>query len=250
MTLRQQDLRTAFLMVALSVGPLWAQAALTVNQLASFVQSSIQLKHPDKQVASYLLKLKLSERLDARTIEELQGLGAGSATMEALRKMVETSASLPPAQPKPVRIAPTPIAPPPLAEQKALIERVREYSLNYSKNLPNFMCTQEVTVGYSGLVYVDRDTEMILKVTQEGENIPPAFPIQKVTGALDYDYTRIGEQTHLLPIKAEVRMRHDRLLTRNIVEFHLYRKFGAEASITFDTPEALPEEKTKEQPIK
>ena len=65
MTLRQQDLRTAFLMVALSVGPLWAQAALTVNQLVSFVQSSIQLKHPDKQVASYLLKLKLSERLDA-----------------------------------------------------------------------------------------------------------------------------------------------------------------------------------------
>ena len=347
-------------MVALFVCPLWAQAALTVNQLASFVQSSIQLKHPDKQVASYLLKLKLSERLDARTIEELQGLGAGPATMEALRKMVETSASLPPAQPKPVRIAPTPIAPPPLAEQKALIERVREYSLNYSKNLPNFICTQvtrryddptglefwrpsdtlttklsyfeqketyklvmindrpteqayeslggalsqgefgsmlheifdrethavfewlrwgtlrgrrthvysyrvaqpnskftinymrtqEVTVAYSGLVYVDRNTEMILKVTQEGENIPPAFPIQKVTGALDYDYTRIGEQTHLLPIKAEVRMRHDRLLTRNIVEFHLYRKFGAEASITFDTPEALPEEKTKEQPIK
>src|SRR5207245_8491330 len=142
MTLRQQDLRTALLMVALSVGPLWAQAALTVNQLASFVQSSIQLKHPDKQVASYLLKLKLSERLDARTIEELQGLGAGPGTMEALRKMVETSASLPLAQPKPVRIAPTPIAPPPLAEQKALIERVREYSLNYSKNLPNFICTQ------------------------------------------------------------------------------------------------------------
>src|SRR5207245_1391280 len=129
MALRQPNLRTALLMVALSVGPLWAQAALTVNQLASFVQSSIQLKHPDKQVASYLLKLKLSERLDARTIEELQGLGAGPATMEALRKMVETSSSLPLPQPKPVRIT-APIAPPPLAEQKALIERVREYSLN------------------------------------------------------------------------------------------------------------------------
>src|SRR6266699_6432519 len=99
---RQMALRTGLLVFALSVCSLWGQAALTVNQLASFVQSSIQLKHPDKQVASYLLKLKLSERLDARTIEELQGLGAGPGTMEALRKMVETSASLPPAQPKPV----------------------------------------------------------------------------------------------------------------------------------------------------
>src|SRR5207302_8261915 len=105
MTLRQQDLRTAFLMVALSVCPLWAQAALTVNQLVSFVQSSIQLKHPDKQVASYLLKLKLSERLDARTIEELQGLGAGPGAMEALRKLMEGSAGLPAPPPKPVRIA-------------------------------------------------------------------------------------------------------------------------------------------------
>src|SRR2546427_115351 len=131
---RRMALRTGLLIFALSVCSLWAQARLTVDQLVSFVQSSIQLKHPDKQVASYLLKLKLSQHLDARTIEELQGLGAGPNTMEALRKMVETSASLPPAQPKPVRIAPTPIAPPPLAEQKALIERVREYSLNYSKN--------------------------------------------------------------------------------------------------------------------
>src|SRR6266566_126110 len=141
---RQQALRVSVsvLILTLSVCLLWAQAKLSVDQLCTFVQSSIKLKHPDKQVASYLMKLKLSERLDARTIEELQGLGAGPATMEALRKIVETSASLPPAQPKPVRIAPTPIAPPPLAEQKALIERVREYSLNYSKNLPNFICTQ------------------------------------------------------------------------------------------------------------
>jgi hypothetical protein len=34
------------------------------------------------------------------------------------------------------------------------------------------------------------------------------------------------------------------------VEFHLYRKFGADASITFDTPAALPEDKTKEEQAK
>src|SRR6266478_5842854 len=92
---RQLNLRTALLLVALSVCPLWAQSGLTVRQLVSFVQSSIQLKHPDKQVAAYLLKLKLTERLDARTVEELEGLGAGPATVEALRRMVEGSANLP-----------------------------------------------------------------------------------------------------------------------------------------------------------
>lgn len=344
----------------LLASPIWAQAKLSVDQLVAFVQSSIQLKHPDRQVAAYLLKLKISERLELKTIEELQGLGAGPATVEALRKLSETATSLPAPPPKPVRIAPIPIAPPPLAEQKALIERVREYALNYSKNLPNFLCTQvtrryydptglefwsmqdtlttrlsyfeqkesyklimindrvtdqayeslggatstgefgsmmqqifekesdasfqwqrwatlrgkrahvyfyripqpnshwrlnferkqEVVVGYSGLIYVDRDTGMILKVTLEAENIPPSFPIGQATTALDYDYTQIGDQTFLLPLKADVRMRQDKLLSRNLVEFHLYRKFGVETTITFETPEALPEAKTKEEPPK
>ena len=61
---------------------------------------------------------------------------------------------------------------------------------------------------------------------------------------------QIGDQTHLLPLKADVRMRSSKLLTKNLVEFHLYRKFGADTSITFDTPDALPDEQTKEQPPK
>ena len=42
-------------------------------------------------------------------------------------------------------------------------------------------------------------------------------------------------------------MRHDKFLTKNILEFHLYRKFGADTSVTFDTPEAMSDEKTKEE---
>jgi hypothetical protein len=347
-------------MAALSLCPLWAQARVSVEQLVSFVQSSIRMKHPDKQVAAYLLKLKLSERLDARTIEEMQGLGAGPAAVEALRKLALGSAGLPAPGAKPVRIAPTPIPPPSRANQTAILERVRQYALHYSKNLPNFICTQvtrrysdptglefwqmndtlttrltyfeqketyklvminnrstdqsydsvggaisegefgsllqeifdeetgaafewlrwatlrgrrahvysyrvaqpnsklrldyqrtqHVVTGYSGLIYVDRDTEMILKVTQDADDIPPGFPIGQASTALDYDYTQIAEQTHLLPLKAEVRMRHGKLLTRNNVEFHLYRKFGADTSIQFETPDALPDEKTKEEPVK
>jgi hypothetical protein len=110
--------------------------------------------------------------------------------------------------------------------------------------------TNEVIVGYSGLIYVDRDTEMILKITLEGRDIPPNFPIQQATNALDYEYSKIGDQTYLLPLKGEMRMRHDKFLTKNILEFHLYKKFGADTSVTFETPEAMSDEKTKEEPTK
>src|SRR5207247_9035701 len=74
------------LVMMLAAAALWAQARLSVDQLFTFVQSSIRLKHPDRQVAAYLSKLKLSERLELRTVEELEGLGAGPATVDALRK--------------------------------------------------------------------------------------------------------------------------------------------------------------------
>jgi len=82
------------------------------------------------------------------------------------------------------------------------------------------------------------------------ENVPPSFPISQASSAVDYDYTKIGDQTHLLPLKAEVRMRSSKMLTRNLVEFHLYRKFGADTTIKFDTPAPLPEGELKEQPLK
>jgi hypothetical protein len=37
-------------------------------------------------------------------------------------------------------------------------------------------------------------------------------------------------------------------MTWNEAEFHLYRKFGADTTITFDTPDELPADKTQEQP--
>ena len=49
---------------------------------------------------------------------------------------------------------------------------------------------------------------------------------------------------------AEVRSREGRTLDRNVMQFSLYRKFGADATITFDTPDPIPEDQLKEQPAK
>jgi hypothetical protein len=90
----------------------------------------------------------------------------------------------------------------------------------------------------------------VLRITTEAVDIPSSFPVQEAREVLDYEYVRIADRDYLLPLKAVVRMRHDKALNKNDVEFRMYRKFSAEADIKFDTPDPLPEDQTKEQPPK
>lgn len=119
-----------------------AAQSLSVKELRSFLQSSIQLKQSDKEVAGFLSRAKLTEKLDDRTIEELQGLGIGPKTLSALRVLRDQSQGLAAAPPPTLEVKPAPVPPPSAEEQAALIAAVREYALHYSKNLPDFICTQ------------------------------------------------------------------------------------------------------------
>ncbi len=120
--------------------PALAQRALTVAQVIAFVDSQIKLKGDDRATADFLRDIKLTQKLNDRDVEDLQGKGAGPRTIQALRKLSEDSAGLPAAPPPP---APPPVTPPPsAAEQTAILAAMREYALNYTKNLPNYMCVQ------------------------------------------------------------------------------------------------------------
>ena len=120
-----------------------AQSKLTVEQLISFVKSSVQLHHDDPTIAAYIKKnVKLSNRLDARTVEELQGAGAGPKTVAALKALITESASLeapPPPAPKLVVEGPPP---PNSIEQKRILAEITEHARNYIEGLPNFICLQ------------------------------------------------------------------------------------------------------------
>jgi hypothetical protein len=337
-----------------------AQMRLTVDQLVQFIRSSIQLKHEDRRVAEYLKKVQLSEKLDERGIEELQGLGAGPKTVQALRALSEASAALPAPPPPPVKQVIASIPAPTPAEQERVLKAVREYALNYVRRLPDFICTQvtrryvdptglefwqredviteqlsyferreeykvvlvnsvpsslshdqvggatssgefgtmlkeifepesrgdfrwerwttlrgkrmhvfayrvsqpysklrisfqrtqEIIAGYRGSVFVDRDTLAVMRVAYEAENLPPSFPIQQASTVLDYDNTDIAGLEFVLPLRAVVRLRTGKFLTKNEVEFRMYRKFTTEAVISAIEPEPLPPEKTQEQPAK
>src|SRR5271166_199303 len=86
-----------------------AQQQLSVDKLVEFINSAIKLKQPDKDVAATLAGIRLSQKLDPRVIEDLQGHGAGPRTVAALNKLAEESANLTPAPPKVEPPKPKPI---------------------------------------------------------------------------------------------------------------------------------------------
>lgn len=338
----------------------YAQFSMTSAQVMAFIQSSIRLHHDDEQVAKYVKKIRLTDRLDERKVEELQGMGAGPRTVIALRALASSSESLPaPAPPAPVtpRAA---IPPPDAAEQARILHEVIENARSYARTLPDYLCVevtrkhfdptgtenwrdlatvqeqvsyvdhkeaykvvmvngravanmehenvggstlsgdfgsifteifeeethaefewdhwatlrgrrtyvfafrvpqershftisagdggQRFTAGYHGLVYADRETNTVMRYKFECDNIPIEFPVKDVRLDVNFDFVDIAGQKYVLPLKTEIWSRMGRYLSWNEAEFHLYRKFGTESSITFDTPDPLPEDKTKEEP--
>ena len=326
---------------------------MSVNQLTEFVKSSIHDKTTnDREIAQFLLtSVKLKQKLEASTVEDLQGEGAGPKTVAALKKLMETSAgfSAPVATAK-AAAPPTyeqSHPPPEYNEQYRIINEARDYALNYTQSLPNFLClqitrryydrhyqegtegswaqadvlkaklsyfnqkedykllgvndeaaidknydsvggsisrgefgslmkevfdlssqtefhwlrwgnldskvchvykykveqehsrwtvdfqhTEQVTPAYEGLVYIDKQKNTVLRITLDAL-MPPTFPIQEVHSRLDYRTTNVGGQPFLLPLYSEVKMRHDHMGTKNVIEFSGYRRYSADTSITF-----------------
>jgi hypothetical protein len=132
----------AILLGCLCVLASLAQQQLTVDKLMEFLNSALSQKQPDKDIAGVLATMKLSQKLDARMIEELQAKGAGPKTVAVLNRMAEASAGLSAPGPKAEAPKPKPIPPPSNEEQQRVLREAREYALNYSRSLPDFICLQ------------------------------------------------------------------------------------------------------------
>jgi hypothetical protein len=337
------------------------QRQMSVPQLVSFIRSSIQLRQDDRQVADVVRRIKLVNRLDAKTIEELQGQGAGPKTVAALKLLETATASLAPPPPPPPKTVIAVLAAPDPLEQKRVLAEVTENALAYVQSLPNFICTQvtrrhidptrteswksdgviqeqlsyvdhhedykvvmvndrlvtgmthdkvggnrssgefgsmledifdpssnaqfewqrwatlrgrrmhvfsfvilkpyskysiqddasgqTIIPGYHGLIYADRDSLKVMRITMECDDIPPSFAVHDAREVMDYDFVTISGEKFLLPLKADLRFSGSALVW-NEIEFHLYRKFTSDAVITFEAPDAIPDDQLKEQPIK
>jgi hypothetical protein len=285
--------------------------------------------------------LKIAEKLDDHTVEELESAGAGPRSVAELERLRDASTALPP----PTDLPPFRYGPrPSVEEQRGIINAAQQIAVNYAKSLPDFMCVEVVRryddarasmdlrdtleiklsyfdqreayqlltvngrptvrpfesvggatsqgefgslmvsifegksktsfiwdhwttirkhlahvfsfrilpansnyhlafgqnsygrlnaiVGQHGFIYLDRETNQILRIITVADP-PEKFPVQQSTSVLDYDFRTVGPNQFLLPVRADIRMTAGPLHTKNLIEFHDYRKFTGESSITF-----------------
>jgi hypothetical protein len=135
-------MRTRLAVAALLLSVVAFAQNLSVDQLVGMLRSDIKLKIADKEVAAFLSKVHLTQKLDDKIVEQLQSEGLGSKTVAALRNLATASASLPAPEVKKPEPPPATIPPPSPETQKQVENDAREYAMNYSKSLPNFICAQ------------------------------------------------------------------------------------------------------------
>lgn len=97
--------------------------------------------------------------------------------------------------------------------------------------------SQTYKPAYSGAIWVDKQTNRVLRIEMASKNMPQGFPLDTVESAVEYDFVLVGDQKFLLPTHSEALSctRGSSDCTRNTIDFRNYRKFGADTSITFET---------------
>jgi len=115
--------------------------------------------------------------------------------------------------------------------------RVSTSQSNYHIKVPERKL--DLVTGYHGLVFIDAQKRQVHRITLHPDGIPLSFPIQDVSLALDYEYTRIGDADYLLPLQFELRSREGNLLVKNDVDYDNYRKFTADSNVTFGPPNSI-----------
>jgi hypothetical protein len=151
----------AILLLSVCVFALQGQMQMNVQQLADFVRSELALKqHTDKQLAAYLKKVQLTEKLTDKTITDLEAQGAGPRAVQALQELRDRTASLKPPSQDPTYSPTTAhdatplgqnsvalrskqtIPPPDSVRQRQILDEIKQYAMTYTDNLPNFICLQ------------------------------------------------------------------------------------------------------------
>ena len=61
-----------------------------------------------------------------------------------------------------------------------------------------------MTVGSRGRVWIDRETNRVLRFEQIATEIPGDFPITAASTLIDYDWVTINENKYLLPTHSEI----------------------------------------------
>jgi hypothetical protein len=121
------------------------------------------------------------------------------------------------------------------------------------------------TAGQRGVVVLDGETSMALRITTEADELPWQFAGFKASTTIEYAFIEVGGRPYLLPVRAESEVSRPRdpahppapsfgaksipspppVDDKNIVSFVGYRKFSADSSVDFSSE---PDRKKKQIP--
>jgi hypothetical protein len=88
---------------------------------------------------------------------------------------------------------------------------------------------------WRGLVYVDRETLQVMRLTHAAEGFPADWPVMGLSGELDYGFVDVAGKRVLLPLHAENRvLRSNESQSRSVMEFSNYHQFRTETTIRFE----------------
>jgi len=90
-------------------------------------------------------------------------------------------------------------------------------------------------VGSRGRVWIDRETNRVLRFEQIATEIPSDFPIRAASSLIDYDWITISERKYVLPTHSVILItmanRGQLVQSRNEIRYRGYQKFGAELKV-------------------
>jgi len=84
-----------------------------------------------------------------------------------------------------------------------------------------------------GSVYIDGETQHIMRLIYDADGIPSDFPILGLHTVVDYGYIEIRGEKFLLPIRSNLRVVTNNQIDRNVTDFANYRQFTSEVKIDF-----------------
>jgi hypothetical protein len=98
------------------------------------------------------------------------------------------------------------------------------------------VASQLLAPPYKGSVWIDKETNRVLRIEMQATHIPDAFPVDKVEMATDYEFVRFADRQFLVPVHAESLgcQRDTSSCNRNAIDFRNYHKYSGESTITFD----------------
>jgi len=92
--------------------------------------------------------------------------------------------------------------------------------------------SDELGVGFHGLVYIDASTGGVRRVTLQADGLPSKFAYQSAEMAVDYSYVAISGREYLLPVRSTVTVQRGRKqIELNEISFRKYRRFGSRTKI-------------------